>query len=122
MESIFRPNKWFVWFCALLIVVWVGLQTVSNMRLVDEAKRIGQHIFTWSWSGPNWTSQAEITEATVVKRGDADAIVKIRGRQTLTYKQGKMLAKKEEKTADVVEATLTFYRANNNWILGKVEF
>ncbi len=127
MEKIFLPNKWFVLFCALLIVVWAFLQLVANTRISDEAKAYGQNIFTWYWSGPNWQSRVEKLDTEIVRRTATDAIVKIKGKQVLslaTQDEGgelKQTTGNAEKSVDCA-ATLTFYRLNNDWILGKVEF
>ncbi len=123
MENIFRPNKWFVLFCGLLIVVWGGYQIVANMRVADEAKTAGKGIFTWDWPDHGWSSSAEITEATVVQRSDTDAIVKIKGEQRLTSSRLNASGEQESERPEVVDlsATLTFYRSSNNWVLGRVE-
>ncbi len=122
MEKIFSPNRWFVLFCALLVAVWLGLQAVVNLRVADEAKLVGQRIFTWSWPGRHWASRAEITAAEVLRRSGTDAIVKIKGRQVLTrpHAADGGDAAMSSVTTDV-SATLTFYKASNNWVLGKVE-
>jgi|SRR5215471_9453312 len=123
MESIFRPNKWFVLFCALLIVVWGGYQIVANMRIADEAKLIGHDMFTWDWPELGWSSRAQITDATVVRRSDTDAIVKIKGEQRMTSLRQATSESKESPQPSVVDlnATLTFYRLSNDWVLGRVE-
>ena len=130
MESIFRPNKWFVLFCALLILVWGGYQLVANMRIANEAKLIGQDIFTWDWPELGWSSNGLITDATVVRRNDTDAIVKIKGKQLIrSLRSGAQAAKDSQQSSgtttpdQVMEAnaTLTFYRLSNNWVLGRVE-
>jgi hypothetical protein len=123
MEKFFHPNKWFVAFCALLVIVYGVLQWVMNMRIADEAKLAGQRIFSWSWDVKHWSSTAEITKADVVRRSGTDAIVKVRGRQVLTEptsEGGNQQAGSRSETVDC-SATLTFYRASNNWVLGKVE-
>lgn len=116
-EKVFRPNKWFVAFCGLLVLVFAGLQFVMNMRIADEAKAIGEHIFTWSWPDRHWSSTAEITRADVVQRSGTDAIVKIQGRQVLS---GSGSGSAGQEIVDC-GATLTFYRSSNNWVLGRVE-
>jgi len=123
MESIFRPNKWFVMFCALLIAVWGGYQTVANMRIANEAKLVGQDIFTWDWPDLGWSSRAQITDATVVRRSDTDAIVKIKGEQRMTSSRQSAPGQQEQQRPAVVNlnATLTFYRLSNDWVLGRVE-
>ena len=123
MEKIFHPNKWFVLFCGLLVLVWAGLQAVANMRIADEARLAGRRIFSWEWPGRSWFSRAEITDAKVVRRTDTDAIVKIKGHQYLNVPQAADPADKGKEKSEVVDchATLTFYRSSNRWMLGKVE-
>lgn len=123
MENIFRPNKWFVMFCGLLIVVWGGYQLVANMRIADEAKAAGHDVFSWDWPDMGWSSRAEITDATVVRRSDTDAIVKIKGEQHVTSARLNANGQLEKERPQVVDlsATLTFYRSSNNWVLGRVE-
>lgn len=120
MDKIFYPNKWFVAFCALLIVVWGALQLIINMRVTDEAKQIGELIFTWSWKGLDCQSSAQITGAEVLKRTATDAIVKIRGKQVLTCITADQGNARKPQEVDCT-ATLTFYRSSSNWVLGKVE-
>lgn len=123
MERIFRPNKWFVIFCALLILVWVGLQCVANLRLAEEAKSCGLHVFTWAWPNLGWNSSAEVTEASVLKKTDTDAVVKIQGRQVVKFSPSGLNEAAGKNRSEVVDcnATLTFYRASGHWVLGKVE-
>ncbi|MBI4533982.1 MAG: hypothetical protein HY711_08535 [Candidatus Melainabacteria bacterium] len=123
MENIFRPSKWFVVFCGALVVVWAVLQLVSNLRVADEAKRQAREIFAWQWPGKNLVSSAEITEATVVRRTDTDAIVRVKGRQTIkTINAGTTEGVNKESTEAVdCGAILTFYRSSNHWVLGKAE-
>ena len=124
MENIFRPNKWFVGFCALLIVVWGGLQLVSNTRLSDEAKACALDVFTWDWPGRNWTSIASVSDANVLRKSDTDAIVRVRGKQVLTVAPAGVKADFKNSRSEEFDfaATLTFYRASNRWVLGKVDF
>jgi len=123
MENIFRPNKWFVGFCALLIIVWGGLQFVSNARLTDDARACAADLLTWEWPGRNWSSAAAISDASVVRRSDTDAIVRVKGTQILTVAPAGVQADFKNSKSDRVDfqATLTFYRASNEWVLGKVE-
>ncbi len=117
-DKIFRPNKWFVGFCGLLVVVWFVLQTVANMRISEYAKTLGANLFSWEWPSLDCKSQAEITDAKILRKSDADAIVEVKGRQTI-MPDGKAAAGK----AEVVDcdARLTFYKMNNVWILGRVD-
>lgn len=123
MEKIF---SWpvLVSFCAIFIVTWIALQTVSNMRLESEAQMLGSNIFSWNWPGENCQSRSEITEASIVKKTDNDAIVKISGKQTLTvHPPGDSLDNSPGRSETVdCSAVLTLYRQSNHWVLGRVEF
>ncbi len=128
MENLFRPGKWLVLFCGVFVLLWGVLQYVSNARLKEEASIVGNDIFTWAWPGDNWKSQGKITDADVVQKSTNDAVVKIKGKQTLTaFKPGRQLneATGESETVDC-SATLSFYRMSEKnkdyWMLGKVEF
>lgn len=123
MEKIFTPNKWFVAFCGLLVLVFLSLKWVINTRIADEAKEIGQEIFTWSWDSQHWKSSAEMTGAEVLRVTDTDAIVKVQGKQVLTQLGGDGQSVAGAPKSEVVDcsATLTFYKSSNKWKLGKVE-
>ncbi len=123
MEAIFRPSKWFVIFCGILVATWGILQYVSNLRLEREAEGVGARVFTWFWPGDNWLSEARITSASIERRTETDAIVKVKGKQVLTFfARGQDRNDKTARSETVdCSATLTFYRLSNNWVLGKVE-
>jgi hypothetical protein len=117
LEKIFRPSKWFVGFCACLVAVFALLQFVVNARLEDIAKGWCKEVYTWDWP-KRMHSSIKITDARVVKRGEADAIVKVQGEQTLNDDAA------TAGSAPVVTkcgAQLTFYKQNSEWFLGKVE-
>lgn len=116
MEKLFRPNKWFVGFCGLLIVVFLSLQYVSRMRLQGLAQAWGAEIFTWDWPGQNLHSIGKMTKADVVKKTESDAVVKVTGTQTLDRSGAQ-----PQHTETECGAQLTFYKTNNDWVLGKVE-
>ncbi len=143
MENLFRPGKWLVLFCGVFVLLWGVLQFVSNSRLKQEAEVVGKGLYTWSWPGDNWRSTADITDATVTQKTDHDAVVEIKGKQTLAYypqassatlipasKDGPsqfIIAGKPDQTETVdFSATLTFYRMSEQnkdyWVLGKVDF
>jgi hypothetical protein len=123
VEKLFRPSRWFVYFCGLLVLVWLALQSVSHARLSAEAKEEGTRLFTWKWSQLGANSQAAITEVKVLHKGEADAIVQIKGRQTLTVGGAGNKAPDNGGNREVVDcgATLSFYKSSNKWLLGKVE-
>ena len=133
MENFFKPGKWLVLFCGVFVLLWGVLQYVSNARLKQEAQIAGQDIFTWAWPGDNWNSRAEITDASVVKKSENDAVVLVKGRQYLSYlppgaastAPNAAASGGENETVDC-SAKLTFYkmsvRNKDYWMLGKVEF
>lgn len=120
MEKVFQVNKWFVGFCAALIVIFAALQIVSTLRLSDLAKKAGSDVFSWSVPELNIQSVAEIKDARIMKRSDNTATIKVTGEQTFSApdrtSQTRLTTQKSE-----CSAVLTFYRENNNWILGRVE-
>lgn len=123
MEKIFQLNKFFVIFCGLLVAVWLVLQYVSNMRVAEEAKQYAVDVFTFSWPD-KVDSKVEITQTSVMKKEDNQAVVKVQGKQTFKAFDGKEAgsgAGPAEKPIDC-SAVLTLYRLNRKWVLGRVEF
>ena len=123
-------EKLFSWkvlvaFCALFIVTWILLQTVQNMRLENEAQMIGDRIFSWSWPDQNWNwqSRGEITEASILRKSDNDAVIKVTGKQIITELQPGQTLDNSSGRSETVDcsATLTLYRKSNKWVLGRVE-
>lgn len=128
MENLFRPGKWLVLFCGVFVLLWAVLQYVSNQRLKEEASMTAERIFTWMWPGDNWQSKADIVTADVVQKGANDAVVKVKGKQTLTFFQPGQSINESKGESETVEcaATLSFYRMSvknkDYWMLGKVDF
>jgi len=138
MEKLFRPNRIFVIFCLLLIIVWLGLQYVSNMRVSEAARVEAAEVFDWKWPG-QVSSNAEITDVSVLSKSENEARVRVKAKQTFTkltaadYKE-KSDQNNNEKSAPATQpaqgsasssdtaCVLTLYRSNRNWVLGKVEF
>lgn len=115
---------YFVGFCAVFIVIFVTLKTVSNMRVEAEAEELAQTIFNWKWPGMNWESAAKVTGVEIISRSDNDAVVKVSTKQEVTaYPPGEALdlSNKRSQTVDST-ATLTLYKQNDKWIVGRVEF
>jgi hypothetical protein len=117
-EKVFRPSKWFVGFCAVLVLVWFGYQAVASARISEEAKAEAAAIFDWSYPPLRAVSHADITDAKVLKKSETVAVVEVKGKQNLNLTSETGVNTIE--TADC-GATLTFYKRNKNWILGKVE-
>ena len=140
MEKLFSPNRWFVLFCALLIVIWGALKLVGDMNLAQEATVVAEDLFTWSWTAGDISlasagnaapsvetksvrSSIQGIKAQVIKRDAHEATVEVKGTQMLqkydNNSNGPSTASAEQK--EQAKATLTFYRLNNDWELGKVE-
>ena len=135
MEKLFRPNRIFVIFCLLLIIVWLGLQYVSNMRVSEVARMEAAEVFDWKWPG-QVSSNVEITDVSVLSKSENEAKVRVKAKQTFTKLASAETANhcNQEKSAPETQPTqgaasssdtacvLTLYRSNRNWVLGKVEF
>jgi hypothetical protein len=83
MEKIFTPNRWFVAFCALLILVVGALKVVGDMHLAEEAKQVALNIFTYDWAELGVASRVQSINAHVINRNDHDALVEVSGRQMI---------------------------------------
>ncbi len=137
MEKIFRPNRIFVIFCLLLIVVWLGLQYVSNMRISEAAREEAIEVFDWQWPG-QVSSNVEVIDVSVLSKSDNEAKVRVKAKQTLTKMAETADNAKEKDTqkstspevqpasgpasSSDTACVLTLYRSDRNWVLGKVEF
>lgn len=121
MEKVFSW-KVLVSFCAVFIVSWVLLQTVSSMRLESEAQLIGDTIFNWEWPG-ECESKAEMTQAAIIKKGENDAVIKVSGKQILTTPEAGQSLDNSPGRSETVDcsATLTLYKKSGKWVLGRVE-
>jgi len=119
MEKIFTPNKWFVGFCALLIVVVATLKVVGDMHLAEIASEVGKDVFIWEWPSMGLSSRCMSMKSHVLRRDANDAVVEVSGHQIIA-KLGQDNKMKEEEQPEA-KAVLTFYRRSNKWELGKVE-
>lgn len=125
MEKVF---SWpvLVTICGIFIAVWIALQAVSTMRLEAEAQMLGAKIFSWNWPGENWQSRAEITETSIIRKGDNDAVIRIKGKQHVSLvdeKSGGKALDIKEQSSETVDCTavLTLYKMSGKWVLGRVE-
>lgn len=121
-------DKLFSWkvlvsFCAVFIVTWIALQTVSIMRLEAEAEEIADGIFSWNWPNAHWQSTAEMTHATVVQKSANAAVIKVSGKQRITAKiRGEELDNSPGRSETVdCSVVVTLYRNHDKWVLGRVE-
>lgn len=122
MEKLFTFNKFFVAFCALLIVVVFAAKVVSDMSVAEDAKKIAQGIFQWDWQTMHLHSDAVITDAKVLDRSDTEAKVEVTGKQTVSEDVTPVGAGAQASPNESdCKAILTFYRTNNKWELARVE-
>jgi hypothetical protein len=125
MTRQFTPGKLLITFCAALIAVWASLQLVINLRLSDLAKMDGQRVLGWSWPPEKVRYKAEVVSVEVLNRTATDAVVRVKARQTLQRMDepgdSKGVTFRDTGAASDCLAVLTYYKANRNWILGKVE-
>jgi hypothetical protein len=124
LDKFFSTNKLFVIFCGVLIAVWLSLQAVIHLRIIETAKLEAARIFTWSWPTKDFvlTSSIESPTAQVINKSANEVLVKVIVTQRLEKHRI------PPPPADTVvqrsldcEAILTYYRSDNRWILGKVE-
>jgi hypothetical protein len=119
-------SKFFLFFCVLFLLEWLGLQVVSYLHLTNQAKLDGERVFNWSWPSKNMRSVAEIYETKILNRTNNDATVKVWAKKHMDQLNDiAASARNQEKQnllADKCAALLSYYRMNNKWFLGKVEF
>jgi hypothetical protein len=119
MEKIFSINKWSVGLCALIIAAFGAMQFAGSEHLLAVASLAGEHIFSWQWQGAG-RAHAVIYKAEVMKKSDTDAVVRVMAHETIEQEAaGKFIAKRPEIACS---AKLTFYRADKEWILARVEY
>jgi hypothetical protein len=121
LEKIFTPNKWFVLFCAVLVIMFAALQAVANMRLQEIAKAEGAHIFSWRWPATA-SSVGTVQTVDIIKKTENDAIVRVKAVQNIIL-ENQSESKVPLKSEDIsCSAVLTFYRVDKEWMLGKVQY
>jgi hypothetical protein len=135
MDKFFTANKLFVAFCGLLIAVWLALQVVVHMRIIEIAKIDAVKIFSWDWpirDASVLASSVSSPSAQVLKKSGTEVVVKVIAKQALERRPfastGRSTPGSDLETSLVAakrsldcEASLTYYRSDNRWILGKVE-
>lgn len=121
MEKIFSFNKWFILFCALLIVTWGTLKVVSDMTICEEANYLARTMFAWEWPDLKANATVDSIRTKVIQHTANDAVVEVSGNQIVTTKDTTPGATKGATTNGTFLANLSFYKQQNKWILGKVE-
>ncbi len=85
MDKIFRFSKWFVLFCALLVVARLAQQYVADRAFEERASAMGERIFGWRWVNAagkvDIQSNAQVTKAKVIHRRETDGQVRLEGTQ-----------------------------------------
>ncbi len=85
MDQIFRFSKWFVLFCALLVVARLAQQYVADRAFEERASAMGERIFGWRWvnaaGNVDIQSSAQVTKAKVIHRRETDGQVRVEGTQ-----------------------------------------
>lgn len=126
MDKLFTFSKWFVLFCALLVVANLARQYVGDRVISEEAQVAGENIYSFEWdngvSGAHLLkSEGKVVETKVLHRSASDAQVRISGNQIISALdgQGKMLS--EPPINSKFSAVLSFFKENKHWILSKVE-
>lgn len=117
VEKFFRPNRYFVGLCVLLIVVWFALQTVSNFNITHAAEQFSDQMFDWNWTELGWRSQTKITSIEVIKKSETDAVIEVTGKQKLTN----INDQHAEVQATDCSAILILYKSSGDWTVGRVE-
>jgi hypothetical protein len=89
--------------------------------LETSAKAFGEDIYSWVWLDKNVCSSADMTDAKILHQNSNDAVVEVSGEQTFgPFDSSKPCALPAGKSQ--CKAVLTFYRLQNDWRLGRVEF
>jgi hypothetical protein len=125
MEKFFTPNKFFLFFCVLFVLEFLGLQWVSYMHITDQAKLDGGHVFNWTWPSKNVRSIGQIYKTKILKRTNNDATIEIWAEKHMDQINNSPTAQpiqKKDTPIDKCAVQLTYYRMNNKWFLGRVEF
>jgi len=136
MEKIFTPNKYFIGFCALLVVFVAALNYIRDEKILEEARLIGQAQAEWSWPSAGVSVTVGDIKAKILKHTENDAEVEVQGEQKVTRQsssssslssnQAQPLAGAEPKSTEEksqFKEVLTLYKNGNShlWLLGKVE-
>lgn len=143
MDKLFRFDRRFIWFCALLVAVWLLLQFVIIQRIKGQAALAAAQLFTWNWPCLKARSEFAGRSVKILKHSDTEVIVEVTGLQKVYRERqntldrndpdqiGTPLKSKASKCSGVLPRTqrcdtytvstvLSFYKMNGNWLLGRV--
>ncbi len=123
MENFFKPSKWIVAFCAILIAIWLSLQFVIKARLTEEGKQLAYQIFNWNWPGLYISSSVkDISNVKIDKLTQADAKIEIEGRQNIVTSNGDLNHQVYSIKVLPFKLVIVFYHVNNAWKIGSIIF
>ena len=86
MDKIFTFNKFFIGFCALLVVIVFASNYLRDERIKEQAKVIGQQAGEWSWPAQGVSTTIDDISARILKLNDNDAEVEVHGKQKVAFK------------------------------------
>jgi hypothetical protein len=134
MEKFFTFNKFFIGFCALLVVIVFASNYARDERIKEQAKVIGQQAGEWNWPAQGVSTTIDDISAKIIKLSENDAEVEVHGKQKVAFSNATEAASvagekttsdapsKSPDTADY-KAVLTLYKNGKSpiWLLGKLE-
>jgi hypothetical protein len=133
MDKIFTPNRYFVGFCAVLILAVFAANYIRDQRILEQAKLIGRQEAEWTWPSQGVSTNVGEIKAKILKQTENDATVEVHGEQSITA-TGPILNPSSNSTSNPgsnpaansnsdFKAVLTLYKNGNSriWLLGKVE-
>jgi hypothetical protein len=83
MENLFKPNRLFVGFCALLVVTVLAANFARDQRILEEAKVIGRQQAEWSWPSQGVSTNVDEVQAKILKLTENDAEVEVKAKQKI---------------------------------------
>ncbi len=104
-------HKLLLGFGVFFVLEFIRLKIVSYLYITNQAKLDAEQIFNWDWYSKNVRSVAEISDTKIIKQNGNDAIVQVSANQHMN-----------PAADNKCSALLTYYRMNNHWFLGKVQF
>jgi hypothetical protein len=131
MKKLFSFNKFFISFCVLFLLVWIALQIVNHMRIKEMAKLDGERVLAWTWPEKNVRSAINIYDTKLLKKDHNEIIAKVLAVQSIqtmnsgadltTDRTNQVNLNDNRRSASDCSVTLTYYRTNDQWFLGKVD-
>jgi hypothetical protein len=85
MDKFISAHKLFVAFCGVLIIVWISLQVVVHLRIIEIAKLDAVRIFSWTWPNKEGVlfCSAGHPCAQVLNKSGTEVLVKVTAKQTI---------------------------------------